>query len=78
MNRKRLEQIRGFLNYVACRAYRVMRVWMKGLHMTIDGWRSDRDEQGWKRSPKDQERWMNGEEELKREDEDEEELIPTL
>ena len=45
--RKRLEQIRGFFNYVA-RTYKWMVPYMKGLHLTIDGWREGRDRQGWK------------------------------
>jgi hypothetical protein len=45
--RKRLEVIRGFLNYVT-QTYRYMIPYLNGLHMTIDGWRSNRTPDGWK------------------------------
>lgn len=45
--RKRLEQIRGFLNYVV-QTYKPMVPYLNGLHMTIDGWRPNRDADGWK------------------------------
>jgi hypothetical protein len=44
---KRLLQIRGFLLYVT-RTYRYMIPHLKGLHLTIDGWRAGRDAEGWK------------------------------
>ncbi len=47
MPRKRLEQIRGFLIYVG-RTYRWMNPYLKGLHLTIDSWREDRDEDGYR------------------------------
>ena len=47
MPRKRLEEIRGFLNYVA-QTYRGLSTYMNGLHLTIDGWRDNRDAGGWK------------------------------
>ena len=46
-DRKRLESIRGFLLYVA-RTYPILAPFLKGLHLTIDGWRPGRDETGWK------------------------------
>eukprot|EP00978_Attheya_sp_CCMP212_P033906 scaffold139357_cov37-Attheya_sp.AAC.1 len=49
--RKRLEQIRGFLNYVA-QTYTWLRPYLIGLHMTIDGWRPNRDLEGWQLQPK--------------------------
>ena len=45
--RKELERIRGFLNYV-CQTYKPLLPYLNGLHMTIDGFRSNRDEEGWK------------------------------
>jgi hypothetical protein len=48
--RKRLEQIRGFLNYVA-QTYTWLRPYLIGLHMTIDGWRPNRDSEGWRLQP---------------------------
>ena len=44
---KRLEQIRVFLIYVA-RTYRWMTPYLKGIHLTLDSWREDRDGDGWK------------------------------
>jgi hypothetical protein len=35
--RQRLLEIRGFLNYVV-RTYPWMNPYLKGLHLTIDGW----------------------------------------
>ena len=40
--RKRLEQIRGFMNYVT-QTYRYMVPYLNGLHMTIHGWRKNRN-----------------------------------
>eukprot|EP00978_Attheya_sp_CCMP212_P016531 scaffold43382_cov49-Attheya_sp.AAC.2 len=48
---KRLEQIRGFLNYVA-QTYTWLRPYLIGVHMTIDGWRPNRDDEGWQTQPK--------------------------
>jgi hypothetical protein len=50
MDRKRLEQIRGFLIYVV-QTYREMTPYLIGLHMTIDFWRPNRDEEGWRVRP---------------------------
>jgi hypothetical protein len=44
---KRLEQIRGFLIYVS-RTYDWMPPYLKGLHLTIDGWREGRLKDGWR------------------------------
>lgn len=43
--RKRLEQIWGFLGYVT-QTYRYMTPYLNGLHMGIDGWRDNRDDEG--------------------------------
>ena len=48
--RKRLEQIRGFMNYVA-QTYKYMIPYLNGLHLTIDGWREGRDSEGWRLTP---------------------------
>jgi hypothetical protein len=45
--RKDLESRRGFLLYVTC-TYPTMVPYMKGFHLTIDGWRKGRDLEGWK------------------------------
>jgi hypothetical protein len=47
MPQKRLEQIRGFLNYV-CQTYPILSSYLIGYHMTIDSWRQGRDEEGWR------------------------------
>ena len=44
---KELLSDRGFLIYVA-RTYTPITCFLKGLHLTIDSWRKDRDEEGWK------------------------------
>ena len=45
LNRKRLEQIRGFVIYVF-QTYPTTKPYLIGLHMTIDGWRKNRDTEG--------------------------------
>lgn len=47
LNHKELERCRGFLIYVS-RTYRSMKPYLRGLHMTIENWRDNRDEEGWK------------------------------
>jgi hypothetical protein len=47
LDRKRLEQIRGFLIYVS-RTYKWMVPYLKGIHLTIDAWREGRDAGGFK------------------------------
>ena len=44
---KRLEQIRGFLIYVA-RTYKWVDPYLKGIHQTLDGWREGYKKDGWK------------------------------
>ena len=44
---KQLERIRGFLVYTT-RTYPAMVPYLKGIHLTLDGWRNNRDEDGWK------------------------------
>ena len=51
VSRKRLETIRGFLQYIT-RTYPNITPYMKGLHLTIDGWRPDRDADGWRKKKK--------------------------
>jgi hypothetical protein len=46
LDRKMLERARGFLVYFA-RAYTPLWPYLKGLHLTIDGWRPDCDD-GWR------------------------------
>jgi len=44
---KSLENKRGFLIYVT-RTYPSMVPYLKGIHLTLDGWRPGRDVEGWK------------------------------
>jgi hypothetical protein len=44
---KRLESIRGFLVYVS-RTYCEMVPYLKGIHLTLDSWRTGRSGSGWK------------------------------
>jgi hypothetical protein len=46
LDRKRLEQIRGFLGYVTP-TYPCMIPYLIGLHLIMDGWRKNRDGSGW-------------------------------
>jgi hypothetical protein len=43
---KDLERKRGFLVYVA-RTYPSLMPFLKGIHLTLDGWRPGRDDDGW-------------------------------
>jgi hypothetical protein len=47
LNRKALESDAGFLVYVV-RSFPAMRPYLKGIHLTLHGWRPGRDEEGWK------------------------------
>jgi hypothetical protein len=47
LDRKILESRRGFLLYVT-RTYPSMVPYLKGFHLTLDGWRGGRDDDGWK------------------------------
>ncbi len=46
-SRKRLQEIRGFLNYIAT-TYPILMSYLMGLHLTIDGWQKGRDHEGWR------------------------------
>jgi hypothetical protein len=45
VDHKELEKTRGFLIY-ASRIYPPMSPFLKGLHLPIDAWRPERDEEG--------------------------------
>ena len=47
MNSKTLEQVAGFLNHVG-RAFPVIRIYLNGVYATLNSWRPDRDDEGWK------------------------------
>ena len=49
LENRRLQSIRGFLVYVA-QTYGCMVPYLKGLHATIDSWRTGRSPSGWKLS----------------------------
>jgi hypothetical protein len=49
---RRLLEIRGFLIYVT-RTYKHLTPYLKGLHLTIDGWRANRDTDGWRLRDRD-------------------------
>ena len=49
MNFKEMERRRGFLLYVT-RTYPSMVPYLKGIHLTLDSWRPQRDMEGWKDS----------------------------
>lgn len=49
LQHKPLEKTRGFLVYV-CRTYPTITPYLKGLHLTLDSWRPNRDQFGWKYS----------------------------
>ena len=48
--RKDLERARGFLVYVAL-TYTTMTPYLRGIHLTLESWRPDRDEDGWRQVP---------------------------
>ena len=52
VDRKELERIRGFLVYVSL-TFDIMVPYLKGIHLTLESWRDDRDEEGWKLNEKD-------------------------
>jgi hypothetical protein len=47
LNHKDLEQKRGFLVHLQ-RTYPCIMPFLKGIHLTLDGWRPRRDPEGWK------------------------------
>ena len=47
LNVSELSSDRGFLIYVG-RTYRELNPFFKGIHLTLDGWRDNRDDEGWK------------------------------
>jgi len=47
LDRQKAESFRGFLVYVL-HTYTGMVPYLKGIHLTIDSWRPDRDEDGWR------------------------------
>ena len=52
VDRKELERIRGFLVYVSF-TFDVIVPYLKGIHLTLESWRDDRDVEGWRLKEKD-------------------------
>ncbi|KAL7566423.1 hypothetical protein ACA910_000905 [Epithemia clementina (nom. ined.)] len=50
IDRKALDQIRGFLVYVTM-TYGALTLYLKGLHLTLESWREDCDADGWRMTP---------------------------
>ncbi|KAL7559902.1 hypothetical protein ACA910_007270 [Epithemia clementina (nom. ined.)] len=50
IDRKALERIRGFLVYVTL-TNASMTAYLKRIHLTLDSWRPDWDDKGWKMTP---------------------------
>ena len=63
IDRKELERKRGFLVYVS-RTYPAMTPYLKGIHQTLDGWRSGRDEDGWRMTLSEMKETKNYKEDL--------------
>ena len=55
LNFKKLESDRGYLIHVAT-TYKQMIPFLKGIHLTLDSWRPNQKDDGWKMSNKE---WMN-------------------
>ncbi len=47
LHHKTLEQHRGFLVHLQ-RVFPVIAPYLKGIHLTLDGWRANRDDEGWR------------------------------
>jgi hypothetical protein len=59
MPRLRLEEIRGLLVHIS-RTYTRMVPHLNGLHLTIDGWRDSRDDEGWRKKRHTRPNWIKG------------------
>ena len=53
VKRKVLEEVAGFVNHVG-RAYPTLLLYLNGVYATMNAWRPDRDEDGWKTVTNDQ------------------------
>ncbi|KAL7559218.1 hypothetical protein ACA910_013109 [Epithemia clementina (nom. ined.)] len=52
INRKELERIQGFLVYFSL-TYTTLTPYLKGIHLTLESWRNNRDKEGWRMTPKE-------------------------
>ena len=60
-----LERGRGFLDYLS-RNYPSIVPYLKGIHLTLDSWCPNRDEDGWKTKPATGPEWNEAEDLLHR------------
>jgi hypothetical protein len=51
LQRKPLESTRGFFVHLM-RTFPIITPYLKGMHLTLEGWRPNRDEEMWKLQPK--------------------------
>jgi hypothetical protein len=56
MHHKTAESYRGFLVYVS-RTYKSMVPYLKGLHLSLDSWRPNQDEDGWRTTNTNESLW---------------------
>ena len=56
---KSLEKDRGFLVYLSG-TYKTINPYLKGIHLTLDSWRANRNADGWKMKPKEWIHFLNG------------------
>ena len=61
IDRKEQEKIRGFLVYVSL-TYQSLVPYLKGVHLTLESWRPDRDEEGWRLKSKERNELLNDDE----------------
>ena len=47
LDHHRLQQIRGYLNHLA-EPYPEIKPYLNGFHLTIEGWRDNRDDERWR------------------------------
>jgi len=57
LSHKTLEQSRGFLNHLSL-TYEIICPYLRGFHNSIDGWRDNRDVEGWK-SEEESSKWAD-------------------
>jgi len=77
MNHKRLQRVRGYLMYVTT-TYPSMVPYMKGFHLTLDGWRPNRDDDGWKFTLAEIRRQMDGLDWVDDEEDEEADCLPPI
>ena len=63
IDRKQLKRDRGFLIHV-CRTFTQMIPYLKGIHHTLESWRFERNDDGWKYGTVEMIKWLNEEVDL--------------